>query len=82
MRSSSSKSYSPLVARRSARHSIRGVDYHVSEWGEPSSPLLVLLHGFGDAGSTFQFLVDQLKNEWFVNGPINENWIKKSFLDV
>jgi len=69
MRISSSKTFFPLVARRSARHPIRGVDYHVSEWGEPSSPLLVLLHGFGDAGSTFQFLVDQLKNDWFVIAP-------------
>ena len=69
MRSSSGKGFFPLVARRSARHSIRGVDYHVSEWGEPSSPLLVLLHGFGDAGSTFQFLVDELENDWFVIAP-------------
>ena len=69
MRTSFNESYIPLVARRSTRHSIRGVDYHVNEWGESSSPLLVLLHGFGDAGATFQFLVDQLKNDWFVIAP-------------
>jgi pimeloyl-ACP methyl ester carboxylesterase len=69
MRNSYNKAYVPLVARRSARHSIRGVDYHVNEWGESSRPLLVLLHGFGDAGSTFQFLVDQLKSDWFVIAP-------------
>ena len=69
MRNSCNKAYVPLVERRSARHSIRGVDYHVNEWGESSRPLLVLLHGFGDAGSTFQFLVDQLKSDWFVIAP-------------
>ena len=69
MRNSSNKAYIPIVARRSSRHSIHGVDYHVSEWGESSDPLLVLLHGFGDAGSTFQFLVDQFKEDWFVIAP-------------
>ncbi len=69
MHNSPSEAYIPLVARRSVRHSIRGVDYHVSEWGESARPLLVLLHGFGDAGSTFQFLVDQLQNDWFVIAP-------------
>lgn len=61
--------YQPRLARRSARHAIRGVGYHVNEWGDPAKPLLVMLHGFGDAGSTFQFLVDQLQNDWFVIAP-------------
>lgn len=61
--------YQPRLARRSVRHAVRGVDYHVSEWGDPAKPLLLMLHGFGDAGSTFQFLVDQLQNDWFVVAP-------------
>ena len=28
-----------------------------------------MLHGWGDAGSTFQFVVDELKEEWFVIAP-------------
>ena len=28
-----------------------------------------MLHGWGDAGSTFQFVVDALKNDWFVIAP-------------
>jgi pimeloyl-ACP methyl ester carboxylesterase len=60
----------PLVDRRSARHKIRSVNYHVSEWGDPAADrLLVMLHGWGDAGSTFQFLVDELKDDWFVIAP-------------
>ena len=61
--------YVPVVSRRSARHGIRGIDYHVSEWGDSASPLLVLLHGWGDTGSTFQFVVDALKGDWFVIAP-------------
>ena len=61
--------YCPRIDRRSVRHCIRGIDYQVSEWGDPSSRLLVLLHGWGDAGSTFQFVVDELEDEWFVIAP-------------
>ena len=48
---------------------IRGVDYAVNEWGNASDPLLVYLHGFGDCGATFQFVVDELANDWFVVAP-------------
>jgi pimeloyl-ACP methyl ester carboxylesterase len=48
---------------------VRGIEYNVSEWGDPSNRLLVMLHGWGDAGSTFQFVVDELKNDWFVVAP-------------
>jgi pimeloyl-ACP methyl ester carboxylesterase len=48
---------------------IRGVDYHVSEWGDDASPLVVFLHGWGDTGSTFQFVVDELQHDWFVVAP-------------
>jgi pimeloyl-ACP methyl ester carboxylesterase len=61
--------YSPRVAPRSARHAVRGVDYHVSEWGHSDHPLLVLLHGWNDTGSSFQFLVDELPGDWFVIAP-------------
>lgn len=48
---------------------IRGVDYAVNEWGSASDPLLVYLHGFGDCGATFQFVVDELAHDWFVVAP-------------
>ena len=34
-----------------------------------TAPLLVCLHGFGDCGSTFQFVVDELAQDWFVVAP-------------
>jgi len=61
--------YLPRVERRSVRHVLRGVDYHVSEWGSEASPVLVYLHGWGDTGSTFQFVVDALQHEWHVVAP-------------
>jgi len=61
--------YDPHVTRRTVRHAVRGVDYAVSEWGDSSRPLLVLLHGWGDTGSSFQFLVDALTRDWLVIAP-------------
>jgi pimeloyl-ACP methyl ester carboxylesterase len=65
----SNETYHPRIPRVSARHAIRGVDYQVSEWGDKSQPLLVLLHGFNDTGSSFQFFVDALSKDWFVIAP-------------
>jgi pimeloyl-ACP methyl ester carboxylesterase len=61
--------YQARVTSRSTRHDIRGIDYHVSEWGDRNNPLLVLLHGWGDCGRSFQFLVDELEEQWFVIAP-------------
>jgi len=72
--------YRPRIARRSAKQPIRGVDYQVSEWGESSLPLLVLLHGWNDTGSSFQFFVDALQKDWFVIAPdwrgFGESWCR------
>ena len=63
------KLYQPQTPRQIRRHLIRGVNYEVSEWGDDSNPLLLYLHGWGDCGSTFQFVVDQLQDDWFVVAP-------------
>lgn len=63
------RSYQPLVSPRSAQHMIRGIDYHVTQWGDAEDPLLVYLHGWGDTGSTFQFVVDALQKDWHVVAP-------------
>jgi pimeloyl-ACP methyl ester carboxylesterase len=61
--------YEPRVPVRSNRHRIRGVDYHVHEWGDDSQAQLVFLHGWGDTGLTFQFVVDELGDPWHVIAP-------------
>jgi pimeloyl-ACP methyl ester carboxylesterase len=60
------QTYQPL---RQARHEtlrVRGLDLHIRRWGPPpavgESPL-ILLHGWLDAGGTFQFLVDALQKD-------------------
>ena len=69
MNGTTDKMYAPKTKARRAQHDIRGIRYSVSEWGDADSPLLVLLHGWGDAGGTFQFFVDQLRQDWFVVAP-------------
>lgn len=47
----------------------RRVRYNVTEWGDPKAPTFVYLHGWGDSGATFQFVVDALQNDWHVVAP-------------
>lgn len=61
--------YRPGVTRRVSEHDIRGIRYAVSEWGDRDSPLIFLLHGWGDCSATFQFVVDAFKRDWFVVAP-------------
>lgn len=61
--------YRPRIERRTRRLAIRGVDYHVQEWGERHWPTLIMLHGWGDCGASFQFTVDALRHDWHVIAP-------------
>lgn len=61
--------YIPAVPRQTERQAIRGIDYSVSTWGNANNPLMVYLHGWGDTGSTFQFVVDEFQQDWFVVAP-------------
>ena len=61
--------YQPRVRRAEREFAIRGANYCVYEWGVPGAPLLVYLHGWADTGSTFQFVVDALSEEWHVVAP-------------
>jgi len=55
---------------REPRHEtlrLRGLDMHLTRWGPPPSqsvPPVFLLHGWLDAGATFQFMVDALQRDW------------------
>ena len=73
----------PYTARRLARSSfvpLRGLRYHVHQWGDaslvtPSRPPLVLLHGWMDVGASFQFVVDALAAaEGFERWVIAPDW--------
>ena len=54
--------YQPLRAAQSRHLPVRGLQYHLSQWGtpQPDQPLLLMVHGFMDVGASFQFAVDAL----------------------
>jgi pimeloyl-ACP methyl ester carboxylesterase len=55
---------------REPRHEtlrVRGLDIHLTRWGPQPSELespAFLLHGWLDAGDTFQFMVDAMQRDW------------------
>lgn len=63
------KVYKAIKPRTIRELSIRDASYVVNEWGETGSPLIVYLHGWGDTGSTMQFVVDALESDWHVVAP-------------
>jgi pimeloyl-ACP methyl ester carboxylesterase len=48
---------------------LRGLEHHLTRWGPPAAEPLVFLHGFLDAGATFQFVVDAFARERAVLAP-------------
>lgn len=53
--------YRPRRAPRSRFAELRGLRYHLFEWGEAGPrPTLVMLHGWMDVAASFQFVVDAL----------------------
>ena len=57
--------YSPDRAARNSQLAVRGLRYHLLQWGgpelvTPAQPPLLMLHGWMDVGASFQFLVDAL----------------------
>jgi pimeloyl-ACP methyl ester carboxylesterase len=54
---------------RSRFIAVRGLRYHLREWGEAGAPQLVLLHGWMDVSASFQFVVDAFGRDWHVVAP-------------
>lgn len=48
---------------------VRGLRYHLREWGPRDAPRLFMLHGWMDVSASFQFVVDALAREWHVIAP-------------
>jgi pimeloyl-ACP methyl ester carboxylesterase len=49
--------------------SLHGLRVHVRTWGDPTHPRLFLLHGWMDVSASFQFVVDELRRDWYVIAP-------------
>jgi pimeloyl-ACP methyl ester carboxylesterase len=54
---------------RSEYVEVRGLRYHVRQWGDAAAPKLFLLHGWMDVSASFQFTVDELRHDWHVIAP-------------
>ena len=61
--------YIPERPSRSTFHRVRGLDYHLRHWGDPSAPPTVMVHGWMDVSASFQFLVDAFDGERHVAAP-------------
>ena len=48
---------------------VRNLNYHVREWGNPTLPALVMLHGWMDVSASFQFVADQLAHRFHLFAP-------------
>jgi pimeloyl-ACP methyl ester carboxylesterase len=72
--------YEPRRVPASALHAVRGIAYHVLQWGDasmatPERPPLIMLHGWMDVGASFQFVVDALAAaEGFERWVIAPDW--------
>ncbi|KAB2970295.1 alpha/beta hydrolase [Zoogloea sp.] len=58
-----------MTPSRSRFLSVRGLRYHLREWGEPGAPVVFMLHGWMDVSASFQFVVDHLHSGWHVIAP-------------
>ncbi|MBS4019694.1 MAG: alpha/beta hydrolase [Dechloromonas sp.] len=46
-----------------------GVRLHIRRWGNPEAPTLFLLHGWMDVSASWQFVVDELQQDWNIVAP-------------
>ncbi len=58
-----------MIPSQSIYYMVRGVRYHVRQWGSTNAPKVVFLHGWMDVSASFQFVVDQLRGNWQVLAP-------------
>ena len=63
--------YTALRPAQSVFVPIRGLNYHLLEWGQPQSgqPTLWLLHGWMDVADSFQFVVDAMAQGRHILAP-------------
>ena len=48
---------------------INGLELSVWTWGNPKSPPLFFIHGFADSGINFQWVAENLKDQYFCIAP-------------
>lgn len=50
---------------------IRGLQYHLRQWGQPQTgvPPVLMLHGWMDVSASFQFVVDAMRTDRWIVAP-------------
>lgn len=61
--------YRPRVAARQEDLRVRGLNYRVHVWGARDAPPVLALHGWADTGLSFQFLAEELAEQWRIIAP-------------
>ena len=51
------------------RMDVRGLQYHVHQWGDSSNPALFMLHGWMDCGATYKFIAPKLVDKFHIVAP-------------
>ena len=59
----------PMRPSSSLFFDVRGLKYHIREWGNKKRKPLFLLHGWMDVSASFQFTVEHLSRDWRVLAP-------------
>lgn len=58
-----------MIPSRSEFIPLRAHRHHVRLWGDDEAPTIFMLHGWGDNGASFQFVVDALTRDFRVIAP-------------
>jgi len=58
-----------MIASTSEFVQTPSVRIHVRRWGRPDAPKLFMLHGWMDVAASFQFIADELANDWQILAP-------------
>ncbi|MDI9331940.1 MAG: alpha/beta hydrolase [Alphaproteobacteria bacterium] len=63
--------YTSQHPARSVFVPIRGLNYHLLEWGQPQldQPTLFMVHGWMDVADSFQFMVDAMRQQRHILAP-------------
>lgn len=63
------KEYKAVFPAKTKILDIRGLRYAVHCWGSPENTPVFLLHGWADTGRSFQFLADEMANDFYLIAP-------------
>ena len=58
-----------MIQRQTQKLDVRGLQYHVQEWGEPGLPGLFMLHGWMDCGATYKYMAPYLADRFHIIAP-------------